>query len=114
MAIRLPWVSRALYDGVRFLLDAQVEATAADRREIARLTDVIIGMKRQNYHAPDPSPTPVAVEPLGAVELAVRKLPRNLRAQVMGEVVLWRAQRMTEEQIARRIELGEEAYRETS
>lgn len=104
------FIARSTYDalcGERERLRQEVQEA---RSEVARLTDVIVSLKRQNYHPPESPGEPVVLEPPTPIQKAIQGLPRKVRGGVMGEVERWRGEGMTEQEIVRRIELGEEEY----
>ncbi len=112
--MRAPWMSRETYERSVALLTAQLQRAeslyAAERATVRDLTDTITSMKRQGYNPPDAITVPQQI-PLNLVDAALRThVPLRLRSQVMGQVALWRSHGLTDAQIAKRIEVGEEAW----
>jgi hypothetical protein len=111
----MPFVSAAAWEARQHALDTFQARVDAKDAEIRRLTDIIVGMKRQNYQPADAVLPPPQIEPPSKVEAAIRShLPARLRDQVRSEVQVWRAQNMTEAQIVRRIQVGEANYESES
>jgi hypothetical protein len=90
-------------------LDSVAERQAREA-EIQRLTDIIVALKRQNYSPPDVLGKPVVLEPLSAVQKAIYGLPKKVQGGVRSAVEEWERQGLSEPQILRRIELGEDEY----
>jgi hypothetical protein len=109
----MPFVSSAALAAMQKHLDQTREDLHASRAEVSRLTETIVQLKRQGFHPPEPMHAPPALVPASPVDEAIRALPRQHQGNVMREVKRWREDgRMTEDEILRRVQLGEEAYQE--
>jgi hypothetical protein len=108
----MPFISQAALNSMQTHLDHAREDLKAARAEITRLTDTMLTMKRQGFHPPEPTYAPPQIVPASPVDEAIRALPRQHQGNVMREVKRWRVEGMSEKDILRRVELGEEAYQE--
>lgn len=105
--MKSPWISRDTYERSIALLTAQLHRAESlcDAKDAT-----IVSLKRQGYNPPDAITVPQNLPP-NLVDVALRiHVPLRLRSQVMGQVALWRDQGMKEADIARRIQVGEEAW----
>jgi hypothetical protein len=110
----VPFVSSAALAAMQQHLDLTREDLKAARAEITRLTDTLLQMKRLGFHPPEPTYAPPQIVKASPVDEAIRALPRQHQGNVMREVKRWREGGMSEKDILRRVELGEEAYQESA
>jgi hypothetical protein len=105
----MPFVSQAALDAMQVHLDRARSDLSESREEVRRLTDIIVGMKRQNYQPADAPMPPPQIIPPSPVELAVRKnIPARSRQHIYGEIARWRLEGKSDDQIIHLLEVGEE------